>query len=53
MPLAWALAVSLSRIAIGVHTAIDVSSGAAMGIVTASILLYIDFKRHWLTNNKR
>ncbi len=52
LPFIWALAVAVSRVAIGVHTPLDVSTGAAMGIGLGILLLYIDFTRHWLTQNK-
>ncbi len=52
LPFVWALAVGISRVAIGVHSPLDVSTGAAMGIGIGSILLYIDITRHWLTRSK-
>lgn len=52
LPFIWALAVGVSRVAIGVHTPLDVSTGAAMGVCIGSILLYIDITRHWLTRSK-
>lgn len=52
LPFIWALSVGVSRVAMGVHTALDVSAGASLGIVLGMLFLYIDFTRHWLTNKK-
>jgi phosphatidylglycerophosphatase B len=52
VPFIWAMAIGLSRVALGVHSWIDVSAGAAMGIVVGSILLYMDSTRHWITHKK-
>lgn len=49
LPFVWAVAVGVSRVAMGVHTAFDVSTGAALGILTGWLFLYIDLTRHWLT----
>lgn len=38
LPLAWALLVCLSRVALGVHTELDVSLGAVFGLVLAYLL---------------
>ena len=49
VPFIWALAVGISRVAMGAHTAFDVSVGSALGVVTGALFLYIDKTRHWLT----
>ena len=49
IPFAWAVTVGISRVAVGAHTAFDVSAGAALGILTGYLFLYIDRTRHWLT----
>ncbi len=49
VPFIWALFVGISRVAMGAHTAFDVSAGAAMGIFIGFIFLYSDRTRHWLT----
>ena len=49
IPFIWALAVGISRVAMGAHTAFDVTAGAGLGILTAWLFLYIDRTRHWLT----
>jgi phosphatidylglycerophosphatase B len=49
LPFIWALGVGLSRVAVGAHSALDVSAGAAMGILVGTLFLYIDLTRHWLT----
>ncbi|HOZ87367.1 MAG TPA: phosphatase PAP2 family protein [Bacteroidia bacterium] len=53
IPFAWALAVGVSRVAMGAHSAFDVSAGAALGIMTGALFLYIDLTRHWLTRKSR
>jgi phosphatidylglycerophosphatase B len=49
IPFVWAVAVGISRVAMGAHTAFDVSAGAALWIITGYLFLYIDHTRHWLT----
>lgn len=49
VPFAWAVTVGISRVAMGAHTALDVSAGAALGILTGFLFLYLDLTRHWLT----
>jgi phosphatidylglycerophosphatase B len=49
IPFAWAVTVGISRVAMGAHTAFDVTAGAALGIITGSLFLYLDITRHWLT----
>jgi phosphatidylglycerophosphatase B len=49
VPFIWALAVGISRVAMGAHTAFDVSVGSALGIMIGALFLYIDKTRRWLT----
>jgi len=48
MPLSWALLVALSRVALGAHTAADVSAGAGIGLLLAFTLLGITATRKLL-----
>lgn len=52
VPFIWACSVGISRVALGAHSALDVSAGACMGVLLGLLFLYIDFTRHWLTNKK-
>ncbi|MDP2388303.1 MAG: phosphatase PAP2 family protein [Bacteroidota bacterium] len=52
LPFLWALGVGVSRVAMGAHTALDVSAGATLGILIGSVFLYFDYTRHWLTGKK-
>jgi phosphatidylglycerophosphatase B len=52
LPFVWAVAVGVSRVALGAHTKLDVTAGAALGILTGYLFLYIDLTRHWLTRKK-
>lgn len=49
LPFAWALLVAISRVAVGAHSALDVSAGAALGILIGWLFLDVDKTRHWLT----
>lgn len=49
VPFVWAVMVAVSRVAVGAHSAFDVSVGATLGIFTGAVFLYIDFSRRWLT----
>jgi phosphatidylglycerophosphatase B len=49
VPFMWAVTVGVSRVAIGAHSALDVSAGATLGILIGAIFLYVDITRHWLT----
>jgi len=42
LPFCWATMVGISRVAMGAHTPLDVSFGAAMGLVVAILFLYFD-----------
>ena len=49
VPFLWAVSVGISRVAMGVHSALDVSVGAALGISIGFLFLYLDLTRFWLT----
>ncbi len=50
LPLAWALLVAVSRVAIGAHSALDVSFGAALGLLIGQLFLYVDYTRTFITS---
>jgi len=52
VPFIWAAAIGVSRVALGAHTALDVSFGAAMGILMASVLLYFEFSRNFILHSQ-
>lgn len=52
VPFIWAFFVGLSRVAMGAHSALDVSAGSALGVVIGALFLYIEKTRHWLTRKK-
>lgn len=52
IPFIWAVLVGVSRVAVGAHTALDVTAGAGLGIITGAVFLYIDISRHWLIGKK-
>jgi len=45
VPFVWAVLVAVSRVAIGAHSALDVSFGAALGTIVAFVFLYFDNTR--------
>jgi phosphatidylglycerophosphatase B len=49
IPFLWAFLVAVSRVAVGAHSALDVSAGALLGICIGFVFLYIERTRHWLT----
>jgi len=53
IPFLWAILVAVSRVAVGAHTAVDVSVGAALGILVGTIFLKIDLTRYWLTRKDK
>ncbi|MBC7863260.1 MAG: phosphatase PAP2 family protein, partial [Bacteroidia bacterium] len=53
IPLCWAPAVAISRVAIGAHSAIDVTFGGAMGILVAMVFLYFDNTRKLIIHKKQ
>jgi phosphatidylglycerophosphatase B len=52
LPLLWAPVVALSRVAIGAHSALDVTFGAAMGMLVATVFLYFDNTRRLIIHKK-
>jgi phosphatidylglycerophosphatase B len=52
IPLLWASLVALSRVAMGAHTAWDVSVGSAMGLVLAYSLMSFRFTRELIISKK-
>lgn len=52
LPLLWAPLVAISRVAIGAHSALDVSFGAGMGILVAMTFLYFDNTRKLIIHRK-
>jgi len=52
IPLIWASLVALSRVAVGAHTAWDVSVGSAMGLVLAYSLMSFRFTRDLIIPRK-
>lgn len=51
-PFFWALMVGVSRVAIGAHSALDVSVGAALGLLVSFLLLYFDSTKRWIIPSK-
>lgn len=45
IPMFWAATVAFSRVAVGAHTALDVSGGAALGLIISHTLLAIPLTR--------
>jgi phosphatidylglycerophosphatase B len=52
IPLFWALLVAVSRVAVGAHSALDVSFGAALGLVVGHLFLYVDYTRELITKRE-
>jgi phosphatidylglycerophosphatase B len=52
IPLAWAVMVAVSRVAIGAHTALDVSIGSAIGLLISLALIYFNVTRRLLIPEK-
>lgn len=52
IPIIWATSVGISRIALGAHSALDVSFGAALGVLTAGLLLYFEGSRNFILHRK-
>jgi len=53
LPLIWAVLVGFSRVALGVHSALDVSAGAALGLIVSHTLLSFSVTQKLLIPNKR
>lgn len=52
IPFAWAVMVAVSRVAVGAHTALDVSIGSAIGLSISQALLYFPGIRRLLIPDK-
>jgi len=52
IPLVWASLVALSRVAVGAHSALDVSVGSAMGLILAYSLMSFRFTRELIIPKK-
>lgn len=52
LPFIWAVSVAVSRVAIGAHSALDVSFGAALGCLVALVFLYYDSARKLIIHKK-
>lgn len=52
LPLLWSVCVAVSRVAIGAHSALDVSFGSALGILVALTFLYFDNTRKLIIHKK-
>lgn len=48
VPFIWSSLVGISRIALGVHTLIDVAAGSLIGLLIASLALYLDSTRKFI-----
>lgn len=53
IPFMWALLVAVSRVALGAHTPLDVSVGAAMGFSVAALFLYFDKTRKLIIHKRK
>jgi phosphatidylglycerophosphatase B len=52
LPMIWAVLVAVSRVAIGAHSALDVSIGGALGILVSHTLLYFSVTQALLTHQQ-
>jgi phosphatidylglycerophosphatase B len=52
VPFIWATAVAISRVALGAHSPIDVTFGAALGIGLGALLLYFETVRNIILHRK-
>jgi phosphatidylglycerophosphatase B len=52
VPFAWAVLVAVSRVAVGAHTALDVSIGSAMGLSISQTLFYFPGTQRLLIPDK-
>ena len=48
IPMIWACMVGISRVAMGAHTALDVTGGAALGLLISHFLIAVPFTRKLL-----
>lgn len=52
LPLVWAALVALSRVAVGAHSPLDVSVGAAVGLIISHLMLSISLTRDLIIPKK-
>jgi phosphatidylglycerophosphatase B len=52
VPFIWAVAIGVSRVALGAHAPIDVTFGGAMGIFFGALLLYFETSRNIILHRK-
>lgn len=52
VPFLWAVSVGISRVAIGAHTALDVTAGAGLGLMLGLLFLYFDGTRNLIIHRK-
>lgn len=52
LPFLWAVAVAVSRVAIGAHSALDVTVGGLLGLMVGIIFLYFDATRKLIIHKK-
>jgi len=53
LPLVWSVMIAVSRVAIGAHSALDVSVGGLLGILVAWAFLSMDYTRNLLALEKK
>ena len=51
-PFFWALMVAISRVSVGAHSALDVSFGAALGLIFGNLFLFVDYTRSIITERE-
>jgi phosphatidylglycerophosphatase B len=52
VPFIWAVAIGVSRVALGAHAPFDVTFGGAMGIFFGALLLYFETSRNIILHRK-
>jgi phosphatidylglycerophosphatase B len=52
VPFIWSVFIGVARVAIGAHSALDVSVGAALGVLIAMLFLYFDATRKLVIRKK-
>jgi phosphatidylglycerophosphatase B len=53
VPFIWAVLVGVSRVALGVHSPMDVCVGALLGLLVSGIFLYFDRSRRWIIHKRK
>jgi phosphatidylglycerophosphatase B len=51
-PFFWALLVAISRVSVGAHSVLDVSFGAALGLIFGNLFLFVDYTRSIITERE-